>query len=112
MEAVGCWPRGREPCGRRRSGFGTPNGEDSTLRARTSPGFLSLSETLSIASSSKELADNFSQSARIEIEIKGPPPGGLFCMEELFSSVAARFPKWEESTDDLQHNLLVFRSLA
>ena len=31
MEAVGFWPRGNEPCGRRRSGFGTPNGEDSTL---------------------------------------------------------------------------------
>ncbi len=26
MEAVGFWPRGTEPCGRRRSGFGTPNG--------------------------------------------------------------------------------------
>ena len=25
MEAVGFWPRGNEPCGRRRSGFGTPN---------------------------------------------------------------------------------------
>ena len=30
MEAVGFWPRGNEPCGRRRSGFGTPNGENST----------------------------------------------------------------------------------
>ena len=25
MEAIGFWPRGNEPCGRRRSGFGTPN---------------------------------------------------------------------------------------
>jgi hypothetical protein len=47
MEAVGFWPRGIEPCGRRRSGFGTPNGEDSTLCARTSPGFLYLSDNAS-----------------------------------------------------------------
>jgi hypothetical protein len=95
MEAVGFWPRGNEPCGRRRSGFGMPNGKDSTLRARTSPGFLSLSETLSIASSSKELADNFSQSARIEIETKGPPPGGafLFCMEERLQFCRGPIPK-------------------
>jgi hypothetical protein len=26
MEAVGFWPRGNEPCGRRRSGFGRPTG--------------------------------------------------------------------------------------
>jgi hypothetical protein len=26
MEAIGFWPRGNEPCGRRRSGFGSPNG--------------------------------------------------------------------------------------
>ena len=32
MEAVGIWPRGNEPCERRRSGFGMPNGEDFTLR--------------------------------------------------------------------------------
>ena len=43
MEAIGFWPRGTEPCGRRRSGFGTPNGEDSTPCAQTSPGFLSCS---------------------------------------------------------------------
>jgi hypothetical protein len=30
MEAVGFWPRGIEPCGRRRSGFGTPKCEHST----------------------------------------------------------------------------------
>jgi len=24
MEAVGCWPRGNEPCARLRSGFGNP----------------------------------------------------------------------------------------
>jgi hypothetical protein len=40
MEAVGFWPRGNEPCGRRRSGFGTPNGEDSTLREETSQRFV------------------------------------------------------------------------
>ena len=30
MEAVGFWPRGSEPCGRRRSGSGTPNAEHSS----------------------------------------------------------------------------------